>query len=82
MAEELKKEIKTVTDASLDAEAKKWGAVYSKEKKVRIKIPVINKKDKAPVPVCINGYVYVIERGVSVEVPQTVADVLEKAEYI
>jgi predicted Zn-dependent protease len=32
--------------------------------------------------VCINGYIYQIQRGEKVEVPQTVADILEEAGLI
>jgi hypothetical protein len=34
------------------------------------------------VPVCINGYLYYINRGQTVEVPETVADILAQAQYI
>lgn len=74
---------KAASDAAMDAEAKKWGPVYGKEPKVRIKIPKdpLNKQDEV-VPVCLNGYNYFIKRGETVEVPQTVADVLTEAKYI
>lgn len=35
-----------------------------------------------PQEVAVNGYVYVIQRGVSVEVPETVAEILEQAGHI
>ena len=73
----------TMTDAQLDAQASQWGTVYGKEPKVRIKIPMnpLSKEDKV-VPVCINGYNYMINRGETVEVPETVAQILEEAKYI
>ena len=74
---------KRASDAQFDKEAKDWGEVYAKMPKVRIKIPFdpLNKHD-ATVPVCVNGYNYFIQRGVTVDVPQIVADILENAGYI
>lgn len=59
------------------------GAQPCVEPRVRIKIPVdpLNKEDSF-IPVGINGYIYQIKRGVAVEVPQTVAGILEDAKYI
>lgn len=50
---------------------------------MRIKIPKdpLNRHDET-VPVCLNGYNYFIKRGETVEVPETVARVLEEAGYI
>ena len=47
---------------------------------VRIKIPVdpLN-KDDLQVPVMINGYLWNIKRGETVEVPSVVADILQEA---
>ena len=52
-------------------------------KKVKITIPVdkVNDKDTF-VPVCLNGKIYQINRGVAVEVPKAVADILKEAGYI
>lgn len=74
---------KRASDAQFDKEAKDWGAVYANMPKVRIKIPLdpLNKQDTT-VPVCVNGYNYFIQRGVTVDVPQIVADILENAGYI
>ena len=74
---------KTVVDADLDAQARSTGAVLAKEKKVRIKIPEDHKNPmNRVVPVCINGYLYYINRGETVEVPEMVADILSQAQYI
>ena len=74
---------KTVVDADLDAQARSTGAVLAKEKKVRIEIPEDHKNPmNRVVPVCINGYLYYINRGETVEVPETVADILSQAQYI
>ncbi len=74
---------KEMTDAQMDAEAKRWGKHYAAEEKVRIRIPPdqLNKEDDV-VPVCINGYNYFVKRGVTVDVPKTVANILENAGYI
>ena len=70
-------------EADLDAQARSTGAMLAKEKKVRIKIPEDHKNPmNRVVPVCINGYLYYINRGQTVEVPETVADILAQAQYI
>ncbi len=71
------------TEASMEAAARSTGAALAKTKKVRIKIP-LDRKNPANqvVPVAINGYLYYINRGQSVEVPQAVADILTEAGYI
>lgn len=70
-------------EMDLDAQARSTGAVLAKEKKVRIKIPEDHKNPvNRVVPVCINGYLYYINRGQTVEVPETVADILAQAQYI
>lgn len=74
---------KAVADADLDVQARNTGAVLAKEKKVRIKIPEDHKNPmNRVVPVCVNGYLYYINRGETVEVPETVADILSQAQYI
>lgn len=78
-----KKESVIMTDAQMDAMADNIGNNLRKSDKVRIKIPIdpMNKSDKV-VPVCINGHLYRINRGETVEVPVVVAEVLEQSEYI
>ena len=71
-----------ITDAQCLEDAKKWGAVLAKEPKRNIKIKGKNNKDTEPVPVGINGYFYFINKNESIEVPQSVARVLEEADYI
>ena len=70
------------TAAAFDAESKKWGKELAKEKKVKIKIKPKSKDDTSPVPVGVNGYFYWINKNESVEVPETVARILEEADYI
>ena len=72
----------SITDAQCLEDAKKWGAVLAKEPKITIKIKGKNNKDTEPVPVGINGYFYFINKNESIEVPQSVARVLEEADYI
>ena len=74
---------KPITDAQIDAEAEKTGDVLRAGAKVRIKIPEdkLNPKDTT-VPVCVNGHLYRIQRGQTVEVPEVVADILHGAGYI
>ena len=74
---------KTPSDQEIEVLAQNTGAVLKKEKKVRIKIP-LNRKNPADcvVPVGINGYFYYINRGQSVEVPESVAQILSEAQYI
>lgn len=84
MAIQVKKNTPNFTDAQLDDMAKKAGEqVKIESDKVKIRIPFdkLNPKDLA-VPVCINGYIWQINRGEYVEVPKAVADVLSEAGYI
>lgn len=78
-----KKKSTQETEMDMDAQARSTGAVLAKEKKVRIKIPEDYKNPmNRVVPVSINGYLYYINRGETVEVPETVADILAQAQYI
>lgn len=74
---------KELTDAEMDSAAKLTGNALSEEAKVKIKIPKdpLN-KDNTAVPVGINGYFYNIKRGETVEVPESVASLLERGGYI
>ena len=73
----------TITDSSLDQMANETGRQLAAQEKVRIMVPgdPLNPKDNS-VPVCINGYVYQVKRGVRVEVPEAVAQILEDAGYL
>jgi hypothetical protein len=64
-------ENKRLTRAKLDAEPR-----------VRIRIPSTGKGAQLDETVCINGVVYLMQRGVHIEVPESVARVLENAELI
>lgn len=50
---------------------------FKTEKRVRVKV-----KNDGPVPVQINGYSFLIMENVWVEVPESVADILDAAGYI
>ena len=61
---------------------KKTKALLDAEPKVRVKIKATGKGDNAPVPVVINEYCILIKKGEPVEVPESVAKMLEEANYI
>ena len=82
VAEVMTEEVSGTSEKVFDAEAKKWGKELAKEKKVKIKIKSRGKKDISPVPVGINGYFFWINKNETVEVPETVADLLREADYI
>lgn len=69
MADEIK------TEETKETKAKK----EAKEKTVKIKLPRIN-KDDADVFVSVNERTWLIKRGVEVEVPECVAEVLRHQE--
>lgn len=49
------------------------------EKMVKIRLFKDNNRYKAPVPVGVNGKQYLVQRGVEVEVPESVAEVLHNS---
>ena len=51
----------------------------AKEKMVKIKLP-LSKAEKDDVPVGVNGRTWLIKRGVYVDVPECVAEVLQHSE--
>lgn len=69
--------------AKQEKEILKWGEVYGREPKVKVKIACdpLNPEDQV-VPVCVNGYNYFVNRGKTVEVPKTVAEILSGAGYL
>lgn len=50
---------------------------FAVEPRVRVKV-----KNDGPVPVQINGYSFLIQQDVWVEVPESVAEILDEAGYI
>lgn len=73
---------KLPTDSEMASEVKRWGAILAKQPKQRIKIKKSDENDKSDVPVAINGYIFRIKKGVYIEVPESVAKILEEADYI
>ncbi len=69
-------------------QARSFGEMISQQKRVTVKIPldpfpeVPGTKRHNTVDVHINGYHWLVKRGVPVEVPQAVADLLTRAGYI
>lgn len=74
---------KKLTDKEIDKMAEEFGKKMKKQSKVKVIIPMdgLNKQDDA-IPVCVNGYTYLIKRGIAVEVPETVAQILEESGYL
>lgn len=50
---------------------------FAKQKRVRVKV-----HNDGPVTVQVNGYTFLIQEGVHVEVPEQVAELLDQAGYI
>lgn len=81
------KEVKAIDERKVDVMQneihKAMKAAYAKEKKVRIKVPVdpLNKEDLS-VTVQVNGYTFLIKRGETVDVPESIANILSEAKYI
>lgn len=85
-----------MSEAQMDQVSKDTGAELAKQAKVKVKLYLPpDEKQKlnsaseggvnVPWPcetVIVNGYNYTIKRGIEVEVPQTVAEVLENAGMI
>lgn len=66
------------TDADLDRMATKTGEELSGQPRQKVRIPMIPGGDDC-VECCINGYNYMIKRGVSVELPESVVELLANA---
>lgn len=72
-----------LTESKINEGAKEIGKLLAKEDKITIIVPKdpLNPSDDNVVA-CINGYKYRIKRGVEVEVPRPVKDVLKNAGYL
>ncbi len=53
--------------------------VLDQQAKVRIKLPLQQGQEHQEETVCVNGYLFRIQRGVAVEVPELVAEILEQS---
>lgn len=85
-----------MTESQMDAVTKNTKQLLDEQPKVSIRLFLSQEEKKkidqakeagkpVAVPfesVCVNGYIYQIQRGEKVEVPQTVADILEEAGLI
>ena len=71
----------SLSDKAIDAIAEKTGQDLKEEQKVRLMIPKIEGESDT-VECCINGYNYVIKKGVSVALPKSVVSVLKNAKLI
>lgn len=74
-----------VNEMPLESETsviKRTKALLEAEPKIKVKIRAMGKDDTAPVPVVINEYCLLIKKGEYVEVPESVAKMLEEANYI
>lgn len=80
---DIKKETPKFTDGQLDNMSKATGEEVNKQEKIKIRIPIdpLNKNDLI-VPVVINGYLWSIERGKSISLPENVVKILEESGYI
>ena len=78
-----KKEESTTTEAELAAVTPRTAQALAAQEKRRVKLYQVPKSSNdKPLPdetVCINGHIFQIQRGVEVEVPQSVYEVLEQA---
>lgn len=64
-------------------ECKKMKDILDKEPKKTIRLPLLKDRNATDsVSVCINGYIYQVQRGVTVEVPAPVATLLEEGGYM
>lgn len=81
------KEVKVIDEKQVDSMQKEIHRAmkdfFAKEKKVRIKIPAdpLNPTNDS-VTVQVNGYTFLIKRGESVDVPESIANILTEAKYI
>ncbi|WP_108669551.1 hypothetical protein [Peribacillus acanthi] len=90
------KEKAILNDGEMDKITDETGKLLAAQPKVRIKLPLsaemkqkLEAQEKAGKnvewpfhPVQVNGYIYQIQLGKTVEVPETVADILEQAGLI
>nr|DAX04149.1 MAG TPA: hypothetical protein [Caudoviricetes sp.] len=72
-------ENETVAEITVESNAADAPAV-PKEKMVKRRLFKDNDKYQADVFVCVNGKAYTIKRGVDVEIPEEVAEVLDNAD--
>lgn len=67
-----------ITDTQIDEIAKNAGEWINESKKIHLLLPLVDGEDSA-VECCINGYNLILQRGVSLEVPEPVVELLRQA---
>lgn len=77
--DEKKTKDKTITEETVEETVEETAEDIGAEKPVKIRLPK-TMDEKAPVPVWVNDRSWLIERGVTVEVPECVAEVLRHRE--
>ena len=80
VAEENETAIETVTESDAVESDAVEAPVVPKKKMVKRRLFKDNDKYQADVFVCVNGKAYTIKRGVDVEIPEEVAEVLDNAD--
>jgi len=68
----------TLNDKAMDAITEMTGVVLRTENKVKVMIPRVEGESDT-VECCINGYNYVIKKGVSLNLPKSVVSVLKNS---
>jgi hypothetical protein len=82
-----KKSVETVKEEPFDRkkfinECKAVKKLLDQQPKVSIRLPLLKDKNALNyASVCINGYIYQVQRGVNVEVPKPIATQLEQGGY-
>ncbi len=71
-----------ISDAEIDKMTKQFGNLLNDFPKVTIRLPKDPLDDSEVKEVCLNGYVYLIKRGETVEVPEPIAEILINAGLI
>ena len=71
---------KGISQKQIDNIAKVTGSYLKNEEKIKIRIATVpGVTDDGYVECCINGYNYIIKRGESVDVPVSIAELLQNA---
>ena len=70
-----------ITEAEMARAEQEMNETLKREKTVRVKLPLIDKNEPY-VEVGINGVIKLIQRGVTVDLPVSIVEVLEHAEII
>jgi hypothetical protein len=86
VAKETKNETKEAAIAAAQPDSFEAARLSTKQqldrepkRKVRLRKPGPGESQLGDETVCLNGYIYQIQRGVEVEVPQSIYDILDEA---